>query len=160
MDAVGSADDRRVLEFKGAAGEDVGEGQDAFANFSGGFLELEGLRGVDNVGGGEAVVEPAGFGADVLGNGGGEGDDVVLDCGFDLVDALDGEGGLVADGVGGFAGDDAGVGEGLRGGDFHLEPAAVLVFVGPDARHLGAGVAGDHGSILPAWSIATTLPCR
>ena len=139
VDAVGAADDWGAFELRGAAGEDVGELQDAFADLGGGFLELEGLGGVYDVGGGEAVVEPAGFGADVLGYRGGEGDDVVLDLGFNLVDAVDGEGGLVADGVGGFLGDDSGFGEGLRGGDFDLEPAAVFIFVGPDAGHLGAG---------------------
>ena len=117
-------------------------------------LELEGLRGVDDVGGGEAVVEPArGFGVgDVLGDGGGEGDDVVADFGFDLVDAVDGEGAAVADGVGGGLGDEAEAGEGLRGGGFDGEPAAVLVLVGPDAAHGGACVAGDHDS--PRFDVA------
>ena len=119
--------------------------------------ELEGLRGVDDVGGGEAVVQPArGFGVgDVLGDGGGEGDDVVADFGFDLVDAVDGEVALVADGVGGGLGDEAERGEGLGGGDFDGEPAAVLVFVGPDAAHGGAGVAGDHAFSLRVKAEAT-----
>ena len=118
----------------------------------GGFLELEGLRGVDDVGGGEAVVEPAGVlgVVDVLGDGGGEGDDVVADFGLDLVDAGDGEVALVADGVGGGLRDEAEFGEGLRGGGFDGEPAAVLVFVGPDLAHRGASVAGDHDVSL-AW---------
>ena len=103
VDAVGAADDGGVLELDGALLQGFGERDDAGADDGGGFVELEGLRGVDDVGGGEAVVEPAGgFGVgDVLGYGGGEGDDVVTDFGFDLVDAVDGEGALVADGVGG-----------------------------------------------------------
>ena len=94
VDAVGAADDGGVLELDGALFQDVGEGEDAGADDGGGFFELEGLGGVDDVGGGEAVVEPAGVfgGVDVLGDGGGEGDDVVTDFGFDLVDAVDGEG--------------------------------------------------------------------
>ncbi len=60
VDAVGAADDGCVLELEGALFEDVGEGDDAGADDGGGFFELEGLRGVDDVGGGEAVVEPAG----------------------------------------------------------------------------------------------------
>ena len=87
------------------------ESDDAGADDGGGFLELEGLRGVDDVGGGEAVVEPAGLasgpGLMCLGDGGGEGDDVVADFGFDLVDAVDGEVALVADGVGGGLRDEA-----------------------------------------------------
>ena len=116
VDAVGAADDGGVLELDGALACRVSrERDDAGADDGGGFFELEGLRGVDDVGGGEAVVEPAGgFGVgDVLGDGGGEGDDVVADFGFDLVDAVDGEGGAVADGVGGGLGDEAERGEGL-----------------------------------------------
>jgi hypothetical protein len=153
VDAVGAADDGGVLELEGALLEGFGEGEDAGADDGGGFAELEGLRGVDDVGGGEAVVEPAGgFGVgDVFGDGGGEGDDVVADFGFDLVDAVDGEVAAVADGVGGGLGDEAEAGEGLRGGDFDGEPAAVLVLVGPDAAHGGACVAGDHRKLPGKW---------
>ncbi len=115
VDAVGAADDGSVFELEGALLEGFGEGDDAGADDGGGFFELEGLRGVDYVGGGEAVVEPArGFGVgDVLGDGGGEGDDVVTDFGFDLVDAVDGEGAFVADDVCGGLRDEAEFGEGL-----------------------------------------------
>ncbi len=91
-------------------------------------------------------MEPAGVfgGVDVLGYGGGEGDDVVTDLGFDLIDAVYGEGALVSDGVGGGLRDEAEFGEGLGGGDLDGEPAAVFVLVGPDAGHSGASVAGDH----------------
>ena len=114
----------------------------------GGLADEQGLRGVDDVVGGESVVEPAGMRADDFGDGGGEGDDVVADLGFDLVDALDAEVGALADGVGGVFGDEAGFGEGLGGGDFDGEPGAEAVFVAPDAGHLGAGVARDHGGVL------------
>jgi len=73
----------------------------------------------------------------VLGYGGGEGDDVVADLGFDLVDAGDGEVAAVADGVGGGLRDQAEAGESLGGGGLNGEPAAVLVFVGPDAAMAG-----------------------
>src|ERR1700678_1140384 len=134
VDAVGAADDGSVLELDGALFEGVGEGDDAGADDGGGFFELEGLRGVDYVGAGEAVVEPTRVfgGGDVFGDGGGEGDDVVLHFGFDLVDAVDGEGAAVADGVGGRLRDEAEFGESLRGGDFNGEPALVFVGVGPD----------------------------
>ena len=59
VDAVGAADDGGVLELDGALFERFGEGEDAGADDGGGFAELEGLRGVDDVGGGEAVVQPA-----------------------------------------------------------------------------------------------------
>src|SRR5260370_42403673 len=100
----------------------------------GGFLELERLSGVDDVRGGEAVVEPAGGGGvgDVFGDGGGEGDDVVADLGLDLVDAGYAEVALVTDGVGGGLGDEAALCGGLRGGGCHGEPADGLVVAAPD----------------------------
>jgi hypothetical protein len=158
VDAVGAADDGSVLELDGATLEGFGEGDDASADEGGGFLELEGLGGVDDVGAGEAVVEPAGGllfqirgDVDVLGYGGGEGDDVVADFGLDLVDAGYGEVAAVADGVGCGLRDEAEFGEGLRGGDLNREPAAVLVLVGPDASHGWACVARDHrGSLFVA----------
>ncbi len=84
----------------------------------------------------------------MLGYGGGEGDDVVLDFGFYFVDAVYREGALVADGVGSGLGYEAEFGEGLGGSDFNGEPALVFVGVGPDAAHLGACVAGDHRRFL------------
>ena len=146
------------FELEGAALEDFGEADDTGADDGGGVLELEGLRGVDDIGGGEAVVEPAGAVGvgDVLGDGGGEGDDVVADFGFDLVDAVDGEVAAVTDSVGCGLGDDAGAGEGLRGGDLDGEPAAVLVFVGPDAAHVGARVAGDQ-AVVPSGAATRSM---
>src|ERR1700727_849772 len=84
----------------------------------------------------------------MFGYGGGEGDDVVADFGFDLVDAVDGEGAAVADGVGGGLRDKAEFGESLGGCDLDGEPAAVLVFVGPDAAHGGACVTRNQSENL------------
>jgi len=70
------------------------------ADDCGGFGECERLRGVDDVGGGEAVVQPAGVGADAFRYCGGEGEDVVARFGLDGVDALDGEAGALAEGFG------------------------------------------------------------
>jgi hypothetical protein len=67
----------------------------------GGLFDQQRLRGVDYVVGGEAVVEPARFGADEFGDRRGEGDDVVANFGFDFVDAFDFEVGALADGFGG-----------------------------------------------------------
>ena len=115
VDSVGAADDWSVLELDGALLEGVGKSDDSGADDGGGLFELEGLRGVDYVGGGKTVVEPAGgLGiGDVLGDGGGEGNDVMADLGLDLVDASYSEVGFVADGVGGGLRDEAEFGEGL-----------------------------------------------
>jgi hypothetical protein len=88
----------------------------------------------------------------VFGYGGGEGDDVVLDLGFDLVDAVNGEGAAIANGVGSGLWDEGEFGERLGGGDLDGEPAAILIFVGPDFAHCGASVTGDHGRSLVAWA--------
>ncbi len=61
VDAVGAADDGGVLELQGALPEDVGERENAGADDGGGFFDLQGLGGVDDVVGGEAVVQPTGF---------------------------------------------------------------------------------------------------
>jgi hypothetical protein len=57
---------------------------------------------------------------------------------------VDGEVAAIADGVGGGLGDEAEAGERLRGGGLDGEPAAVLIFVGPDAAHGRTCVTGDH----------------
>src|SRR5207247_1094226 len=82
-------------------------------------------------------------------DGGGKGDDVVADFGFDLVDAFDAEVGASADSTGGIFGDHAGFSQGLGGGNFDGEPGTEAVFVAPDAGHLGAGIARDHGGGSP-----------
>ena len=118
------------------------------------------LGRVDHVGGGEAEVEPAGgfFGCegrrvDLLGDGGGEGDDVVANLGLDFVDAGDGEVAAGGDGVGGGLGDEAESGEGLRGGGLDGEPRAELVLVGPDAAHGRTCVTGDHRDSIADWFV-------
>ena len=89
-------------------------------------------------------MEPAGMRADDLCDGGGEGDDIVADLGFDFMDALEAEVGALFDGPGGFFGNQPGFGQSFGGGDFDRKPSAEAVFVAPDAGHLGAGVAGNH----------------
>ncbi len=157
VDAMSATDDGRVLELEGAGFQGFGEREDAGADERRGFAELEGLRGVYDVGAGEAEVEPAGGffilmrrRVDLLGDGGGEGDDVVADLVLDFVDASDGEVAAGGDGVGGSLGDEAETGEGLGCGGLDREPAAELVFVGPDAAHGRTCVTGDHRGLQVA----------
>ena len=102
VDAVGAADDGGVLELDGAALEHSEQTDKAGTEQRGCFLYLEGLRRVHDVVGGEAVVEPTGLLCEALsfeafGNGGGEGDDVVLDLGLDFSDTGGGDAGLGGD---------------------------------------------------------------
>ena len=101
-------------------------------------------RGVDHVRGGEAVVEPAPLGPDVLGHVRDERDHVVLDFLLDRVDARDVEARPLLDGLEGFPRHDPALGQHLGGGDLDLEPGREAVLVGPEPGHLGPGVAGDH----------------
>ena len=105
-----------------------------------------GEGGVHDVGGREAVVQPPPLGADALGHAGDEGDHVVLDLLLDLLDAgrrRSGPARLIA--ARASLGDDAALRQHLGGGDLDLEPGGEAVLVGPQARHLRARVAGDHG---------------
>ena len=68
----------------------------------------------------------------------------MLHLGLNLVDAFEVEVGAVADGRGGVFGHDAGLGQGLGGGDLDREPGAEAVIFAPDAGHFRPGVAWDH----------------
>ena len=111
-----------------------------------GLAHLQRLRGVDDVGRGQAEVQPARRRPDVLGHGGREGDDVVLRGLLDLLDAGDVERAALADVARRLGRDDAGVGHRLGGRDFDLQPGLVAALVAPDAAHLRVGVACNHRS--------------
>jgi len=115
------------------------------------LLDEQCLRGVDHVVRGQAVVEPAGMWTDNLGHRGGEGDDVMFDLRFDLENAVNTEVSARVDRLGGILRHDAGCGECFRGGNFHRQPGAEPVLVAPDASHLGACVAWDHGGFSCVW---------
>src|SRR5258708_4045424 len=148
MDAVGAADLGRVLEFPRALLESMGQADDTGVDELGGLLDQQGLSGVDYVVRREAVVEPARLGADEFGDGGVEGDDVVVDFGLDFLDAFELEVGAITDGFSGLFGDPSGFGEGFGGGKFDLEPGAEAVFFAPDAADFGASVAVNQRGLL------------
>ena len=144
VDAVGAADADGffVLEaafFKG--------GQNAVHILEqnvGGLRELDGEAGVDDITAGHALVDEARFGADAFGDVGEEGDDVVFDFFFDLVDFRDAELGLLAGFRGDTLGDDAELFHRLGSVDFDIQPDFETVFRFPDVDHVGAGVTRDH----------------
>jgi hypothetical protein len=141
---VGTTDDGCVAKLEGAVFEDREQLHDVLTDDFGGLLDLEGLGGVDDVVGGEAVVQPARFGAYFFCDGSGEGDDVVLYFGFDLVDTLDVEGSALADGFSGLRGNDAIFGEDFAGYGLDFKPGGEFTFVAPDAAHGSAGIARDQ----------------
>ncbi len=86
----------------------------------------------------------AGVVADVVGNRGEKGDDVMLYRALDLVDALHVEARLGTDARNGVLGNAPHLGVRLAGVDLDLEPLAVAVFRFPDAGHFRTAVTFDH----------------
>ena len=115
MDAVRAADDRRVLELDRARAQHARQLNDARADLCRGLAQLERLRGVDDVGGGEPEVQPArGVRVrDVLGHRRRKGNHIVPDLSLDRVDARHGKIAAIADGIRRSLRDDAGAREHL-----------------------------------------------
>ena len=86
---------------------------------------LQRLRGIDDVRRGEPEVEPSGGGPDLLGDRGGERDDVVLGRRLDLLDARDVEPAPRADVGGRVGGDQAGSGHRLSRRGLDRQPRVV-----------------------------------
>ena len=156
VNAMRAADRRRIFVLQRAAlyrGEqsvDIGDQQ------IGGARQLHGEAGVEHVGAGHALMHEARIRADEFAEMGQEGDDVMLGHALDLVDARDVEGdeiGLVPDRLGALLGDDADLGERVAGIGLDLEPDAKARLRLPDLRHLGAGIAGDHGLGRPCEKV-------
>ena len=96
-------------------------------------------------------MQEAGRLTDMFGDIGQERDDVVFHFPFDLVDPVHFERGLLADGGRGAFRDDAEIFHGFGGEGLDFEPDTEAGFRGPDGRHFGTGITGDHARI-PASS--------
>ena len=153
MNSVGAADGGRVLELDGAALEHGEQGSEARLNQRGSLRNLQRLRRIHDVIGGEPIVQPAGLGVESLsfkglGDSCGESDHVVLHLRLDLLNARDCEGSLGRNSVGGGSGNHAVLSQHGAGRRLHLEPAAVFILFSPDAAHCRAGIAVDQGKLL------------
>ena len=147
VDAVGAPDANRVLVLFGARDDGCKRAVDAAEELLARRTDLERERGVDDVGGGEAVVEPAALVAELLGDGIDECRGVVLQRRLELGHALGGRRARpLPDGPGGLGRDCAQLGPGVERRDFHLEPGRQPALVRPDPGHGRARVAGDHQS--------------
>ena len=145
VDAVRAADLERLAVLVGAR-DDRGEGGvDAGEDQIPGLADLERERGVDDVGGRQAVVEPAAsLVVELLADGVDERGGVVVERRLDLGDALRARRRGGCDGRGGLRGNDAELGPGGGRGLLDREPRRKLPLVRPDAGHGRAGVAGNH----------------
>jgi len=83
----------------------------------------------------------------VLGHIRGEGDHVVLDLALDLEDALHFEARFAPDGPRRALGNQAFFRFNLCCGNFHFQPFLEFVLIRPDAAHLRASVARNHGDL-------------
>src|SRR5208282_5994548 len=101
VDAVSTADHGRVFELPGTSFKHLGEALQVAGDLRRGLLDEQRLRRIDHVVRGQAIMEPAGVRTHNLGDGRGEGDDVVFDLGFNLEDAVNVEVGARVDRFGG-----------------------------------------------------------
>ena len=91
-------------------------------------------------------MQPARRRTDVLGDGRGEGDDVVMGDLLDRVDALDVERRLRAQLARRVGWHDAGLGHDVGRRQFHREPAFEAALLGPDRAHRGVGITRNHSA--------------
>ena len=145
VDPVGAADAERVAVLERPLDQRVAEGDRARDDDLPGLADLGRQRRVEDVGGGQPVVDPAALRADRGGDDVDERGDVVVGRPLALLDRLDRERGPLAAGRGvGLAGTTPALGERLGDGELDLEPALHLAPLGPDGADLLAGVARDH----------------
>ncbi len=151
VDAVGAADLDGVFELEGALLQNLGEFVQRFRRISSDApVRHQGLRGVDDIVGRQAVVEPAGCfgmpgGRHALGDGRGERDDVVPDLALDVLDAVDVEIGVLAEQARGVARNFAHLGQRL--GRPPAPPPATGGTGSPRSR-FGPSRAGYSASII------------
>jgi hypothetical protein len=130
---------------------DDGEGAfEAREDLRAGLANLQRERRVNDVRGGEAVVEPAALVAELLGDGIDEGGGVVVKRRLELGDPLWRRWGRLGDARRGVLGHDSELGPGCCRRELDREPGCELPLVRPDPGHGRAGVAGDHGPSLEA----------
>jgi hypothetical protein len=97
-------------------------------------------------------VGEAAFGADVLGDAGEEGDDVVFYFALDFIDARDVELALLPVLISGALWERAELRHRLHGERFDLKPEAVTALWPPKRHHFGACITRNHGRLLaPPW---------
>jgi len=130
--------------------------QDAFTKNGIRGFQLQSLSGIDHIGGGQAVVQPPRCRPHALSDVGGKRNDIMARIQLDLANAVDIEFRLGAQLNGSLFGNNAMLGQYIRGRQLHLQPGAKLALVRPDLAHLRAGIARDHSvKFLPE---NTSLP--
>ena len=144
VDAVGAADAERVAVLEGAPHQGVAVGRRTSKQDDPGLLDLERERGVEHIGGGQAVVDPAPLGPDLRRDHVDEGGDVVVGGPLPLLDRLDRERGARAAGLGRLGRHDPLGCERVGHRQLDRQPAVHLAMRRPDAADLLSRIAPDH----------------
>ena len=149
VDAVRAADLERLAVLLGARHDRGERGVDPGEDERPRLADLERERGVDDVGGRQAVVEPAPpLVVELLADGVDERGGVVVERRLDLGDALCARRRRGGDGGSRVRGNCSKLGPGGGRGLLDREPRRKLPLVRPDAGHGRTGVAGDHCSAV------------
>jgi len=144
MDAVAAADGQRMGMFQRTLADRRDDRVQVLQQQVGRLGQLHRQRGVQHIGAGHALMQEARFRADMFGDIGQEGDDVVLRLLLDLVDPVGVERAALPDRLGRFLGYGAQFGHRIAGMGLDLEPDPVTVPRFPDVGHLGPAIARDH----------------
>ena len=144
VDAVRAPDHRRPPVFVSAPLDRRGELVDVLQDQIARLSHLQTERRIEDVGRGQAEVQPAGGRADLLGDRRRKRNHVVLGGLLDLLDAGDVERRLLPQFARIRRGHDAGFHQRVGRGQLDLEPGFVAPLIAPDRAHLGAGVARNH----------------
>jgi hypothetical protein len=133
--------------------DDLERGIDSRQDESTRVPDLQRGAGVEDVGRGEPVVQPAAGLPERLRCGVDEGREIVLRPLLDLGHAFRRRGdGALADGGGILRRHDADLRPRIQGCQLDLEPAGELALLRPDELHGRSGVAGDHLAKSRAWA--------
>ena len=148
MDAVAAADRRRVAMFLGAGAKRRQKPVHAGKQQIAGACHLYGKRGVENVGGGHALMYETGVFANMFGKAGQEGDDIMLCLALDLVDSVDIETAAFPDGLCRLLRDHAKRRHRVTGMCLNFVPDLKFTLFGPDGGHFRSRISGNHRGVF------------
>jgi len=145
MNAVRTPDHNGILPAEGSLLEHFEEPFEVLQQQVRGFDQQQRQGRVEHIRRGQPLVDVAGSRADVFGNIGEKGNDIMLGLLFDLGDAGHVEIGLLPDRTQILRGNAALLGKPFANRQLDLQPFTILVFQGPDPPHFRPGITFDHG---------------
>src|SRR5260370_34852246 len=146
---MGGADSQGMLVLEGTAPQHRKQCVEISHQDVGRLRQLHRKAGVEHVARRHALMDKARIGADMLGEIGQKGDDVMVGLPLDLIDACDLRSSLLPGGAPRRRRDDAKRRLRVTGVRLDLEPDTETVLRLPDRAHRGAAIAGDHLSSCP-----------